>query len=52
MKTLQTSEYEQFKNRNPDRLEGTYKWFPQHNRFHKWQQGSLGLLWLSADPMW
>jgi ankyrin repeat protein len=47
---LRTSEYEQFKDRNPGRLEGTCKWFLQHNCFQDWQQSRSGLLWVSADP--
>ena len=48
---LRTSEYEQFKDRNPDRLEGTCQWFLQHDHFQNWRQSDTsGLLWVSADP--
>jgi ankyrin repeat protein len=50
LQALRTSNYEQFKDRNPGRLEGTCKWFLQHERFLDWQQSSSGLLWVSADP--
>jgi ankyrin repeat protein len=50
LQALRTSDYEQFKDRNPHRLEGTCQWFLQHDRFQEWQQSNLGLLWVSADP--
>jgi hypothetical protein len=50
LQILRTSDYEQFKDRNPDRLEGTCEWFLQHERYHEWQQKESGLLWVSADP--
>ena len=51
MQALRTSEYEQFKDRNPDRLDGTCQWVVQHENFQAWQQSnSSGLLWVSADP--
>ena len=51
LQALRTSEYEQFKDWNPDRLEGTCEWFLQHFHFQKWQQiSSSSLLWVSADP--
>jgi hypothetical protein len=50
LRILRTSDYEQFKDRNPDRLEGTCEWFLQHERYHEWRQSNSGLLWVSADP--
>jgi hypothetical protein len=48
---LRTSDYEQFKDRNPDRLIGTCQWFLQHDHFQKWRESnSPSLLWVSADP--
>ena len=48
---LRTSNYEQFKDRNPNRLKGTCQWFLQHKHFQKWRESnSSGLLWVSADP--
>ncbi|EPE35822.1 Ankyrin repeat-containing protein [Glarea lozoyensis ATCC 20868] len=51
VQALRTSDYEQFKNRNPDRLEGTCQWVLQHDNFNTWQKSeSSSLLWVSADP--
>ena len=50
LQSLRTSDYERFKDRNPDRLEGTCEWFLLHDRYHEWQQSNSGLLWVSADP--
>jgi ankyrin repeat protein len=51
LQALRTSDYEEFKDRNPDRLDGTCKWFLQHKTYQEWQQNSsTGLLWVSADP--
>lgn len=47
---LSTSPYEDRKDRNPRRAEGTCEWFIQHSRFQHWQQESSSLLWVSADP--
>ena len=51
LQVLRTSDYEQFKDRNPDRLKGTCQWFLQHKHFQKWRESnSSSLLWVSADP--
>jgi hypothetical protein len=50
LQVLRTADYEQFKDRNPDRLKGTCEWFLLHNHFKEWQNGRSGLLWVSADP--
>jgi hypothetical protein len=51
LQKLPTSQYEQFKERKPNRLQSTYQWFLQHGHFKKWQESiSLTLLWVSADP--
>ena len=50
LQTLRTSSYEQFKDRNPDRLKGTCDWFLHHKHFLTWKQASFALLWVSADP--
>jgi hypothetical protein len=43
--------YEQFKDRNPDRREGTCQWVLEHENFRNWKESSSsGLLWISADP--
>jgi hypothetical protein len=51
MQSLRTSEYEQFKDRNPTWLKGTCQWILQHENFQKWRDNSSSnLLWVSADP--
>ena len=50
LQALRTSEYEEFKDRNPNRLEGTCEWFYQHNHYQEWQRSNTGLLWVTADP--
>jgi ankyrin repeat domain-containing protein 50 len=51
VQTLRTSNYEQFKDRNPTRLEGTCQWVLQHKNFRNWQESKFSsLLWVSADP--
>lgn len=51
LRALRSSEYEQFKYRNPDRLDGTCEWVLKHDYYQRWQDGrSSGLLWVSADP--
>jgi ankyrin repeat protein len=51
MQSLRTSEYEQFKDRNPSWLRGTCQWILQHEHFQKWRDSSSSnLLWVSADP--
>jgi ankyrin repeat protein len=48
---LRTSEYENFKARNPDRIPDTCQWFLRHQNFHAWHQSEVSaLLWISADP--
>ncbi|KAK6540808.1 hypothetical protein TWF694_008197 [Orbilia ellipsospora] len=39
------------KDRNPDPIPGTCKWFTAHQRFQNWRSGaSSTILWVSADP--
>lgn len=49
---LRTSLYEEGKNRNPDRLDGTCKWVLQHPFFVKWNPVNqvAGLLLVTAGP--
>ncbi|KAI6780066.1 Ankyrin repeat domain-containing protein 50 [Emericellopsis cladophorae] len=48
---FKTSQYEDFKNINPDRVPGTCKWVLEHPQYKKWRQSSHdNLLWISADP--
>ncbi|KAL9473864.1 hypothetical protein ACSS6W_008244 [Trichoderma asperelloides] len=43
--------YEDRKNRNPDRAQGTCEWFVAHKHFQEWQESKQSTtLWVSADP--
>ena len=49
--TLRTSDYESHKERNPDRVDGTCRWFLDHPHFkYWWETKRSSLLWVSADP--
>ncbi|MCJ1251264.1 hypothetical protein MMC30_008495 [Trapelia coarctata] len=49
--SLRTSDYESHKERNPDRVEGTCRWFLEHSHFQYWWKSKTSkLLWVSADP--
>ncbi|KAH7124515.1 hypothetical protein EDB81DRAFT_600754, partial [Dactylonectria macrodidyma] len=49
--TLHTSPYLDRKNRNPDRVPGTCKWFVDHDHFQQWRESkSSSMLWVSANP--
>ena len=49
--SLRTSDYESHKERNPDRVEGTCRWFLEHPHFqYWWKSQKSNLLWVSADP--
>ncbi|KAF1951310.1 hypothetical protein CC80DRAFT_209398 [Byssothecium circinans] len=49
--SLNRCPYEDRKNVNPQRIEGTCEWFRNHKQFKQWDEGSTsGLLWVSADP--
>ncbi|KAK8054583.1 hypothetical protein PG994_009650 [Apiospora phragmitis] len=50
LRRLHTSPYEDRKNRNPKRVDGTCEWFTTHNRFQNWQAEASAMLWVSADP--
>jgi len=48
---FKTSNYDKFKNINPDRAPGTCMWVLQHPQYTKWQESSQDdVLWISADP--
>ncbi|KAH0536220.1 hypothetical protein FGG08_006887 [Glutinoglossum americanum] len=48
---LLASNYREDKDRNPDRVSGTCKWFLDHPKFRSWCKGeTANLLWVSADP--
>ncbi|KAL6827987.1 hypothetical protein V8C40DRAFT_286854 [Trichoderma camerunense] len=49
--TFKTSTYEQYKNINPNRAEGTCRWVLENSHYRHWRQSSHNdLLWISADP--
>jgi hypothetical protein len=48
---FRTSEYESYKDRNPDRVEGTCQWVLNHPQYRSWFTSTRdNLLWISADP--
>ncbi|KAK4697268.1 hypothetical protein P7C71_g791, partial [Lecanoromycetidae sp. Uapishka_2] len=48
---LSKSTYEDYKNRNPDRVAGTCEWFLQSHRYRTWFESKTSdLLWVTADP--
>ncbi|KAJ5433545.1 uncharacterized protein N7458_012701 [Penicillium daleae] len=45
------SDYEDYKNFNPPRVQGTCEWFLRDEIFRKWRDSDTSsLLWVSADP--
>ncbi|KAI7568894.1 purine and uridine phosphorylase [Hortaea werneckii] len=49
--TFKTCSYEEFKDENPLRAEGTCQWVLQHPVYNEWQRcDGDALLWISADP--
>ena len=49
--TLKTSLYEDHKDVNPPRVEGTCQWVLNHPKYRDWHESSRDdLLWISADP--
>jgi ankyrin repeat domain-containing protein 50 len=45
------SDYEGYKNFNPQRVVGTCEWFFNDDRFYKWRDRNISsLLWVSAGP--
>ncbi|KAI7474652.1 purine and uridine phosphorylase [Hortaea werneckii] len=49
--TFKTCSYEEFKDANPLRAEGTCQWVLQHPVYNEWQRCDVdALLWISADP--
>ncbi|EXJ77319.1 hypothetical protein A1O3_09545 [Capronia epimyces CBS 606.96] len=50
-RAFKTSTYEQFKDVNPDRVEGTCQWVLSHSQYQQWLTKTHDdLLWISADP--
>lgn len=51
LQALKTSTYEQFKDVNPDRMQGTCQWVLSHPQYLQWARSDEdSLLWISADP--
>ncbi len=50
LRRVQTSPYEDRKNRNPKRADGTCEWFTTHGLFQNWREEMSAMLWVSADP--
>ena len=45
------SDYEDYKDFNPQKVDGTCEWFFMDNRFRKWRDSNTSnLLWVSAGP--
>lgn len=50
-RAFKTSTYEQYKNINPNRAEGTCRWILESSQYRSWLESSNhDLLWISADP--
>lgn len=50
-RAFKTSTYEQFKNINPERLDGTCRWVVENPQYLDWWNNNHNdLLWISADP--
>jgi len=48
---FKTSNYEQYKNVNPERAPDTCNWVTEHQIFKRWHESDCDeLLWVSADP--
>jgi hypothetical protein len=48
---FKVSDYEGQKNANPNRIDGTCRWFLQHDRYQSWRNSTKdSLLWVSGDP--
>ncbi|KAE8551634.1 hypothetical protein EYB25_005524 [Talaromyces marneffei] len=51
LQAFKTSTYEQYKNINPNRVEGTCEWVLKSSEYLRWREnGGHDLLWISADP--
>ncbi|KAK5626021.1 hypothetical protein RRF57_001737 [Xylaria bambusicola] len=50
LQKLYTSKYEERKNRNPRRADGTCEWFTSHRVFQHWRNEPSAIIWVSADP--
>ncbi|KAF7131017.1 hypothetical protein CNMCM5793_003952 [Aspergillus hiratsukae] len=51
LKKLNVSQYQDQKDRNPDRIPKTCEWFVTHQKFQAWQANQTSrILWVSANP--
>lgn len=51
LQAFKTSTYEQYKDINPHRVEGTCEWVLQSSEYRLWRENSgHDLLWVSANP--
>src|SRR5436190_3644789 len=51
LRTFGPAVYEEHKARNPDRVDGTCRWFLRDPKYVAWEMSNMpGLLWVSADP--
>ncbi|KAL9063919.1 MAG: hypothetical protein Q9161_009197 [Pseudevernia consocians] len=51
LRALRTSNYEDYKARNPDRVPGTCQWLLKNRRYLQWEKReSNDLLWVTAGP--
>ena len=51
LKALCTTTYRDHKNRNPDRVKGTCRWFLESQIYCSWRLATgSGMLWVTADP--
>jgi ankyrin repeat protein len=51
LKKLNVSQYQDQKDRNPDRIPKTCEWFVTHEKFQAWQANQTSpILWVSANP--
>jgi hypothetical protein len=49
--SFKTSRYEEFKDRNPERVPDTCEWVLNHRKYQSWRTSANDdLLWISADP--
>ncbi|KIV87308.1 hypothetical protein PV11_02863 [Exophiala sideris] len=51
MTLLRTTDYEDYKNRNPEPISGTCQWFKANTSFQNWlEKPGDSCLWVTADP--
>ena len=51
LQMLYPGDYKRYKNRNPERVDGTCRWVLDHQLYREWlRMDQSTLLWISADP--